>query len=53
MLQEHLPKVRRIPLSSLLRIGPRLFVAYDSGFRYALRVTPGASVELLSVCRLH
>ena len=53
MLQEHLHTLRRIPLSRLLRIGPRMFVAYDGGFRYALRVTPGASVELLSVSRLH
>jgi hypothetical protein len=53
MIQQHLEQVRRVPVSGLCRIGRRTFVVKAGGFRYELRFTPSARIELLSVHRMH
>lgn len=53
MFQPHLDQIRRARASGLRRIGPRMFALNAGGFRYELRFTPSAQIELLSVNRIH
>jgi hypothetical protein len=53
MFQQHRQRVRRVPVSGLFRIGRRTFAVQAGGFRYELRFTPSARIELLSVHRVH